>query len=256
MSGQNQNKANFSNLDHFNDGETVYIYPLGDIDFKIPVRIQRINAQKTNESLKSLGISRFKINCPIDRRILDEIMEQILNMPDEFEELWHRDYGEIDSGNIIDSTGKASQLLDKIAYNLEWAGEYPRFDKFIYRKRDNYNLSEFHADHYCSKPERTRKYGVMKRALINLGYFPRCIAVLDIPSLIVKKNINDPYAKKDYKKLLTRKNKWDMFLIETAPPFFKERGISGLLFDSFSTVHCGFGKKGDFCAVISKWFES
>ena len=183
-------------------------------------------------------------------------MEQILNLPDEYEELWHRDYGEIDSGNIIDKTGKASELLDKLAHSLEWVGENPRFDKFIYRKRDNFYLSEFHTDHFSSKPERTRKYGVIKRALLNLGDSPRSIAVLDIPSSIVRKYIKDPYSKKNYINLLTKEKTWNMFLIDTPPTAFDEKEISGLLFDSFSVVHCGFGKKGQMGALITSWIQN
>jgi len=255
MSANNKNKDIAFNFDNINDGETVYISPLGDRDFKIPVKVKRLKAYKRNEILKSLGISIIQINCPIDRETLNEIMGQIRNKPDEYEELWHRDYGEIDSGNIFDTTGEASKLLDKLAQTLEWVGEYPRFDKFIYRKCDNFYFSEFHTDHFSSNPERTRSYGVIKRALLNLGDSPRGIAVLDIPSSIVKKYIKDPYSKKNYINLLTKEKKWSMVLVYTPPPSFEEEKINGLLFDSFSLVHCGFGKKGELGAVLSHWIQ-
>ena len=255
MSDNNQNKDISFNFDNINDDETVSISPLGDRDFKILVKFKRLKDYKGNEILKSLGINRLQINCPIDRESINEIMGQIINMPDEYEELWHRDYGEIDSGNIIDTSGEASKLLDKLAHSLEWGGDYPRFDKFIYRKRDNFYFSEFHTDHFSSKPERTRSYGIIKRALLNLGDSPRCTAVLDIPSSIVKKYIKDPYSKKNYINLLTKEKLWSIFLIETPPPFFEEKGINGLLFDPFSVVHCGFGKKGELGAVLTHWIQ-
>ena len=256
MSFYNQNIANISNLDELSDGEMVYIKPLhDDPDFKILVRIQRITTQNEPERLKKLGISRFSINYHIDRTVLKEIINQILQLPDEFEELWHRDYGEIDSGNIIDSSGEASGLLDNISKSMEWGNESPRFDKFILRKRDNYRLSEFHTDHYCSQPERTRSKGVMKRAILNLGDTSRWVAVLDIPSSIVKNSIKDPYFKNNYKNMLTSIKKYDIFLIETAPSGYKRKEINGLFFDSFTTVHCGFGKKGEIGAVLSHWIQ-
>ena len=131
MSFYNQNIANISNLDELSDGEMVYIKPLhDDPDFKILVRIQRITAQNEPERLKKLGISRFSINYHIDRTVLKEIINQILQLPDEFEELWHRDYGEIDSGNIIDSSGEASGLLDNISKSS------------IIQRRLNHNITE------------------------------------------------------------------------------------------------------------------
>ena len=257
MSFYNQNIANISNLDELSDGEMVYIKPLhDDPDFKILVRIQRITAQNEPERLKKLGISRFSINYHIDRTVLKEIINQILQLPDEFEELWHRDYGEIGSGNIIDSSGEASGLLDNISKSMEWGNESPRFDKFILRKRDNYRLSEFHTDHYCSQPERTRTKGMMKRAILNLGDTSRWIAVLNIPSSIVKNSIKDPYFKNNYKNMLTSIKKYDIVLIETAPSGYKRKEINGLIFDSFTTVHSGFGRKGEIGAVLSHWVHS
>jgi len=257
MSFHNQNFANISNLDELSDGEMVYIKPLhDDPDFKILVKVQRITAQNEPETLKKLGISRFSINYHIDRTVLTEIINQILQLPNEFEELWHRDYGEIDSGNIIDSSGEASGLLDNISKSLEWENESPRFDKLIFKKRDNFRLSEFHTDHYCSQPERTRTKGTMKRAILNLGDTSRWIAVLDIPSSIVKNNIKDPYFKNNYKNMLTVVNKFDMFLIETVPSGYKRKEMNGLFFDSFTTVHCGFGSKGEIGAVLSHWVHS
>ena len=256
MSFYNQNIANISNLDELSDGEMVYIKPLhDDPDFKILVRIQRITTQNEPERLKRLGISRFSINYHIDRTVLKEIINQILQLPDEFEELWHRDYGEIGSGNIIDSSGEASGLLDNISKSMEWGNESPRFDKFILRKRDNYRLSEFHTDHYCSQPERTRTKGTMKRAILNLGDTSRWVAVLDIPSSVVKEKIKDPYCKKNYIKMLTHIERCDMLLIDTASPCHDREEINGLFIDSFSTVHCGYGKIGDLCAVLTHWIQ-
>ena len=46
-----------------------------------------------------------------------------------------------------------------------------------------------------------------------------------------------------------------MFLIDTPPPFFEGKKINGLLFDSFSLVHCGFGNKGEMGALLSHWIQ-
>ena len=129
MSFNKKNFANISNLDELSDGEMVYIKPFHDNpDFKFLVKIQRITAQNEPERLKKIGIRRLSINFHIDRTVLTEIISQILQLPDEFEELWHRDYGEISSGNIIDSSGEASGLLDNISKSMEWENESPRFD--------------------------------------------------------------------------------------------------------------------------------
>ena len=46
-----------------------------------------------------------------------------------------------------------------------------------------------------------------------------------------------------------------MLLIDTAPSVYKRMKIKGLFFDSFTTVHCGFGRKGEIGAVVSHWIQ-
>ena len=61
--------------------------------------------------------------------------------------------------------------------------------------------------------------------------------------------------KNNYKNMLTSIKKYDSVLIETAPSVYKRKEINGLFFDSFTTVHCGFGKKGEIGAVLSHWIQ-
>ena len=55
--------------------------------------------------------------------------------------------------------------------------------------------------------------------------------------------------------MLTSIKNFNMLLIDTAPSVYKRMKIKGLFFDSFTTVHCGFGRKGEIGAVVSHWIQ-
>jgi len=202
------------------------------------------------------GIDRVK--CDLDLLLSYSKQSFIKTIKQELgcvEEVWHRDYGEIDSGNVIDKNGRISQILDHLRDSLKWQKEIITFDKVMLRKDDTLNFDEFHADHFCSIPPRIRKDGFMERAIFNLNDVVRYFAVLNIHPVIVNSIIKDPMCLTEYKHLFEAVQPINISIVEI-PPMESISIIHGITFNAFTTIHSGVGQRGDLAAVISKWHPS
>jgi hypothetical protein len=199
------------------------------------------------------GLDRVK--CDLDLPLADLKQDFIKNIKlkiGSVEEVWHRDYVEIDSGNVIDEEGLISDVLEHLRESLKWQKEEITFDKIMLREDDTLNFDEFHADHFCSIPPRIRTAGFMERAIFNLNDEVRYFSVLNIDPELVNSAIKDPMCLADYEHLLEVVQPIDITILEI-PPMESVSMIHGIIFNAFTTVHSGVGKRGDLAAVISKW---
>ena len=248
----NSDDVTADEMKEWEDGEKIRVRPIGHLDVQIDATVHRILAGSMPVRTTRSSVKRLTIHYPLDHSVRSDVVRQLEALPMEHEEIWHQKYGELDSGNIIDGSGAVSRLLDRLASALGWPCLCPRFDKVMLRKSDDRRLSDFHADHFNSRPKRTRHRGTMERVIFNLGTASRWFAVLDIPGTVVSKFIKDPYSDDDYARLLSGWQEKNVFLYET-PPVGPLGQLHGLYFDAFSTLHCGYGMRGDMAAVISRW---
>ena len=235
------------------NGETITICPLQGSQLKITVNVNVVHIDELpeNQILDLTGLQRIKINCQIDDSLLFNAINEIQNVPDEFEEIWHKDYGEIDSGNLIDLGGNVSRLLDQVRLSSGWDNDNVRFDKILLRKQDNFDLSQFHTDHFNSHPPRIREHGTLERIIFNIGKTPRFFAVLNLNPSVVMERIHDPFSFDEYNDFLNDQDVMDLIIYET--PNFNGALLHGLKFNAYSTIHSGFGAKRDIAIVLSKW---
>lgn len=235
------------------NSETITIFPLHGSKLKITVNVHivYINQLHENQIEDLTGIQRIKINCQFDNSLLSNAINEIHNAPDEFEEIWHKDYGEIDSGNLIDVDGDVSRLLDQVRLSSDWDNDSVRFDKILLRKQDSFDLSQFHTDHFNSYPPRIRKHGALERIIFNIGKNPRFFAVLNLNPSAVMERIHDPFSFEEYNDFFNDQGVMDLMIYET--PSFNGALLHGLKFNAYSTIHSGFGAKSDIAIVLSKW---
>jgi hypothetical protein len=235
-------------------GEIIKIQPIIGLDKEIMVQVVRCTADRPLPANMAARVKRISIKDGIDTVSLKSAIGEIERLPDEFEEIWHKDYGEIDSGNYVDTVGAISTLLDSLADGIGWSRELPRFDKVHVRKNDDFGLNKFHADHFYSEPARTRLLGRMDRAIINLGESSRWLAVLVLPEELIKKYIADPYCQASYALLMSEIEYGMLGLIET-PKRTVDNRLHGVVFNAFDLIHCGYGGKYDVAAIVSHWSE-
>jgi hypothetical protein len=235
------------------NGETITICPLQGSQLKITVNVNifYINKLHENQIIDLTGIQRIKINCQIDDSLLSNAINEIKNAHDEFEEIWHKDYGEIDSGNLIDLDGDVSRLLDQVRLSSDWDDDSVRFDKILLRKQDSFDLSQFHTDHFNSYPPKIRKHGALERIIFNIGKNPRFFAVLNLNPSVVMERIHDPFSFEEYNNFFNDQGTMDLIIYET--PGFNGTVLHGLKFNAYSTIHSGLGAKDDIAIVLSKW---
>ena len=183
------------------------------------------------------------------------IKNQINSLPTNHEDLWHYNYGEIDSGNIIAKDKLVSSLLDQIRKKLKLKRKIISYDKFTLRKKNINNFSLMHADHFNDKNmSLIRSKITMQRYVINLNTNHKSqIAFLNINKNLVKKLILDPFNFEDYRKLFKITDNLTVKIYQIPP--FNERTSKfyGIKFDVFNTIHSAVGKKNDLKAVISNW---
>jgi len=206
-----------------------------------------------DKRLRLKGLRR--VSCALEQSqisLKENLIDEFKNFSLGTEEVWHRDYGEIDSGNDIDDRGYISVFLDQIRDSLQWDKEGVTFDKVMLRREDNHDLDQFHADHFVSNPPKIRSKGVMERAIFNLNNIVRYFAVLNIAPEKVNTAIKDPYCLVDYENLLEEVQPIEIEILEI-PPMRSPQMIHGICFDAFSTVHAGFGREGDLAAIVSNW---
>ena len=112
-----------------------------DPDCKIEVSTKIVNFNNCGFEAKKLGIKAVNLPMHLPRKIFDKCFRDLLSLPQDVEEIWHSDYGEIDSGNIIDKKGNVSKLLDLAVKSMDWDLECPRFDKLMLRKKEDFSLT-------------------------------------------------------------------------------------------------------------------
>lgn len=238
------------------DGQGFRFQPIQTIEVEIDAVIRILPSDAKRYKHCSVDVSRVKIEMPFDQNLRSEMISQLEGWPKEHQEIWHRQYEEVDSGNIVDATGTVSAFLDGLATAYGWPIEGPRFDKVMLRRRDDKRLSAFHCDHFNSEPPRIRTLGSMERVIVNCGATRRWFVALDIPRHIVSDIVVDPYSSEDYRRLLKCSEGYDLLLYEMPPADPKLSVLHGVRFDAFSTVHCGYGMRGDIAAVLSHWTSS
>ncbi|MEC8099638.1 MAG: hypothetical protein VX089_00325 [Pseudomonadota bacterium] len=191
-------------------------------------------------------------------RILDRtnfVKRKLFLLQDDHEDIWHHKYGEIDSGNIIDDNTEITLLLDELRKKMGLEKKNISFDKFTLRKQDYFNLSTFHSDHFNDANNfMQRKNLNIFRLILNLNkkYYSR-FAVLDLDKEIISSKIKDPFNVKDYIDLYNSVQdiKINIYLI---PPYNKKTSrYNAIKINVFNTIHCAFGYKGDFKAILTDW---
>jgi hypothetical protein len=242
---------NFNNS-LFKHGDLLNIRPFYGVESELLTKIEIVDAYQPIPIHLVNKIRRVSFKNTLSEIRISKIRNHLKQISHDYDEIWHKDYGEIDSGNLIDDIGDTSSMLNELAKCISWTNTYPRFDKIHLRKKNNFNLNEFHTDHYNSDPERTRLLGTMERAIINLGKATRWFAILDIPDRLVQTTIFDPYHHSNYEKLLSSLSVINLILIETHKSTYDEC-LHGLVFNAFECIHSGYGTKGDFSAILSNW---
>ena len=236
----------------FTHGDLLKIRPFYGVESELLTQIEIVTAYQPIPIHLVNKIRRISFKNTFSVKRISKIKNHLKRISNDYDEIWHEDYGEIDSGNFIDDIGDTSSMLNDLSGCINWSNTYPRFDKIHLRKKDNHNLNEFHADHYNSDPERTRTLGTMERAIINLGKTTRWFAILDIPDRLVQTTIYDPYHHSNYEKLLSSLSVVKLILIETHKSTYDEC-LHGLVFNAFECIHSSYGTKGDFSAILSNW---
>lgn len=226
--------------------------PFFDIDIKINASVKIISMFET--SYFKASVKPLSLNMNIDNNKLIKMRQKIQKLiGSEYEEVWHKDYPDKDAGNLIDNEKYISNFLDEIQHNLKWPFDKINYNKVLLKTNDNFNLDEFHLDYYTGSNEIVRHLGEMKRILINLNSENRYLAVFNIPSSSFKLNFTDPYKKIEHIKFYQsiKQQVLELLLIEIPP--LTNNIVYGLEFDSFNTLHCGYGYKNDFGAILSSY---
>jgi len=205
----------YTNNSQFRHGDLIKICPFYGVESDILTKVNIVTANRPIPTHLFGRVKRISFKNTFSEKCISNIKNNLIRIENDYEEIWHKDYGEIDSGNFIDKIGDTSTILDDLANCIGWSNIYPRFDKIHLRKKNNFHLNEFHTDHYNSDPERTRLLGTMERAIINLGKATRWFAILDIPDRLVQTTIFDPYHHSNYEKLLSSLSVINLILIET-----------------------------------------
>ena len=102
------------------------------LNYRIEILPKIVNFNNLTTEGKKLGIEVFNVPIQFPSDLINRCFQDLLLLPAEIEEVWHSDYGEIDSGNIIDKKGTVSRLIDTSSKAINWETEYPRFDKLMF----------------------------------------------------------------------------------------------------------------------------
>lgn len=229
------------------------IAPFFDLDLnsKIEISTKIVNFNSFGLEAKKLGIKIVDLPIHLSGNLFNRCFQYLLSLPQDVEEVWHRDYGEIDSGNIIDKKGDVSKLLDLAVKAMDWELECPRFDKLMLRKDANFLLGSFHFDRFNSTPPRGPSQGTMERLIINLSQSSRFLAVMDIDLNAFPYLEDDSLTKEHYLRLCKQLPKIPVLLFEI--PGSEKNLFYGLNYEATKTLHCGIGAVGDKALVLSKW---
>ena len=238
--------------------KNILIQPSININFKFKANIKKVSIfekfiKNSKYRVVRLMVKKNHLNL---KKLKENTKKQIIS---DFQEIWHRNYTEIESGNLIDQGNYISESLDIFSKKLNYNNKNENFDKIMLRSTNDLSLNGFHTDHFNSFSNLNRKYGFIERTIINLREEKRVLAILDLEPEILRKSINSKYNVKDYLNLYkSLDNKQNNILLVEIPKI-KIVGnhylFFGIQFNSYPTLHATFGYKGDFSAVLSNWFK-
>ena len=221
------------------------------LNYRIEILPKIVNFNNLKLEGKSLGIKGLNLTIQLPEELINRCVQELLLLPLEVEEVWHSDYGEIDSGNIIDEKGAVSRLIDTSSGAINWEIEYPRFDKLMLRKKEDFSLTSFHFDRFNSDPSRNPSQGTMERLILNLSQSPRFLAIMDIDLNAMPYLEDDNLTEEHYLKLCKQFPVIPVLICEI--PGSKQNLFHCINYEATKTLHCGIGEVGEKAIVLSKW---
>ena len=226
----------------------LFLKPFNFIEESIEVEVKKVSIFDISKKSQTIFSSATKI----PQETVNHIRSYMLtNTSKENSEIWHKSYPNKDDGLLIDQNDIISNFIQELRSSRNYSLSDCFYDKVMLRWQDDLSLGSFHCDHFSGNSSYIRKKFEIKRSIINLDYYPRYLAIWDVEDRLVMNNISDPFDAKEYSFLLKNKLSKNrrIFLVEI-PEITKNTAYS-VDFMAFSCLHCGFGKKGDFGAVLT-----
>ena len=226
------------------------IKPFHQSEQVVPIRewltIDGSKPQTVNEYLSVVAV-----DCPRIEKHLGPAVSNIQTLSAEFEEIWHRDFPEGDTGLIADSAGHCSDLLDSLRLATGWPLQTPSLDKLILTKHRSAGYRGFHTDDFSMVPNRAPELGTAERIIFNLGPETRRVAFL-IKS--ADQQSTAPAVKTSKLSPFAIENSRPPALISTVVLAGRSSlGVLGVRFDAQRTMHLGLASVGSIAAVLTSW---
>lgn len=208
----------------------------------------------------------FSISCPqagslasglslalqLDSRLLSLVQGESKRLPKDHADIFHRDYAEIDSGNVIDESGHVSELLDMLAESVK-ATCASNFNKVTWRHCEQTDLKDLHIDYFNSaKGDCKRGAERVFRYLFNLGDTVRYTAVLPIPTSLFAAAPDTNSGEHFLDPILSRHDKPLVAYLIPVPPLVLSAGrVNALRLDVLNLMHSGYGQAGELAGIVT-----
>jgi hypothetical protein len=198
-------------------------------------------------------LKRISVPIILNKSDIDKVSDQIRKLPNDHSDIFHREYSVHDSGNIIDTKGFVSSILDQLKKKMRIQCQF-NFDKLTLRRQSNHDLRDLHIDYYenCGILF-DRKQGFMERYIFNIGNIPRSIAIADINPTIISDCLSLKYSIKSMNDLFLRSPEFNV--VEVVTPSYEQKNgvLHGIKINVTDLLHSEFGYQGEFAAMLTNW---
>jgi hypothetical protein len=222
-----------------------------------PVNIKLYYVGKDDPIQVRLGrrnlLERVTVPIFLNKSTIDKVADEIRRLPDDHSDIFHREYSVHDSGNIIDTNGYVSSLLNQLKKKIKIQCQF-NFDKLALRRETNLDLRDLHIDYFenCGFLF-DRNQGYMERYIFNIGNIPRSTAIADINPKIISKYLSQKFSKLDMQDLFLKLSEFKMVEIVT-PSYDHINGVlHGLKINVTELLHSSYGYQEEFAALLSQW---
>ena len=222
-----------------------------------PVNVQLYHIGKDDPVQFRLGtrilLERVTVPILLNKSAIDKVADEIRKLPNDHNDIFHREYSVHDSGNIIDTKGYVSSLLDQLKKKMRIQCQF-NFDKLTLRRQSNLDLRDLHIDYYenCGNLF-DRSQGCMERYIFNIGKIPRSIAIADINPTKISDCLSLKFSAMRMQDLFLKSPEFKVIEVVT-PSYDKKNGIlHGLRINVTDLLHSGYGYQEEFAALLSEW---
>jgi hypothetical protein len=222
-----------------------------------PVNIKLYYVGKDDSIQVRLGtrnlLERVTVPIFLSKLTIDKVADEIRRLPDDHSDIFHREYSVHDSGNIIDTNGYVSSLLDKLKKKMKIQCQF-NFDKLSLRRETNLDLRDLHIDYYenCGFFF-DRNQGFMERYIFNIGNIPRSTAIADINPNIISDCLSQKFSLMNMHDLFLKSPEFKVVEIVTPSFDYKNGILHGLKINVTELLHSSYGYQEEFAALLSQW---